>query len=105
MNKFMSKEEIRDLVSSHNITYEYASADWRDGLLLGNGDMGAIAYAPGGREWVINKNDVFDGRIYDADVTPHDEIMKHLKETGEKYSYFIDKTILIYIRLYVILFK
>ena len=91
MNNFMSKEEIRNLVSSHNITYEYASSDWRDGLLLGNGDMGAIAYAPGGREWVINKNDVFDGRIYDADVTPHDEIMAYLKEKGEKYTYFLDK--------------
>ena len=91
MKKYISKEEISRLVSSHSLKYEYAPTDWRDGLLLGNGDIGAIAYAPGGREWVINKNDVFDGRIYDADITPHDKIMDILKETGEKYTYFIDK--------------
>ena len=90
MKKYISKEEISRLVSSHSLKYEYAPTDWRDGLLLGNGDIGAIAYAPGGREWVINKNDVFDGRIYDADVTPHDEIMDYLKKTGEKHTYFID---------------
>ena len=91
MSKYISNEEIRNLVSSHNLSYEYAPVDWRDGLLLGNGDVGAICYAPGGREWVINKNDVFDGRVYDADMTPHDKIMDILKETGEKYTYFIDK--------------
>ena len=91
MNKYISKEEIGRLVSSHSLKYEYAPTDWRDGLLLGNGDIGAICYAPGGREWVINKNDVFDGRIYDADVTPHDKLMEILRETGEKYTHFIDK--------------
>lgn len=90
MNKYISKEETGKLVSSHSLRYEYAPTDWRDGLLLGNGDIGAICYAPGGREWVINKNDVFDGRVYDADMTPHDKIMEMLKETGEKYTYFID---------------
>lgn len=91
MSKYISKEETARLVSSHSLTYEYAPTDWRDGLLLGNGDIGAICYAPGGREWVINKNDVFDGRVYDSDVTPHDKIMEHLEKTGEKYSFFIDK--------------
>ena len=91
MNKYISKEETGRLVSSHSMSYEYAPTDWRDGLLLGNGDIGAICYAPGGREWVINKNDVFDGRVYDADVTPHDKIMDYLRENGEKYTHFIDK--------------
>ncbi len=91
MDKFITKEETGRLVSSHSLKYEYAPTDWRDGLLLGNGDLGAICYAPGGREWVINKNDVFDGRVYDADITPHQSIMEMLKETGEKYTYFIDK--------------
>ena len=58
--KYFTKEETAKLVSSHSLKYEYAPEDWRDGLLLGNGDIGAIAYVPGNREWVINKNDVFD---------------------------------------------
>ncbi len=90
-NNYISKEETAKLVSSHSLNYEYAPTDWRDGLLLGNGDIGAISYAPGGREWVINKNDVFDGRMYDADITPHDKIMDYLRESGERYTYFIDK--------------
>ena len=40
MNKYISKEEIGRLVSSHSLKYEYAPTDWRDGLLLGNGEVG-----------------------------------------------------------------
>ena len=89
--KYFTQKDIEALVCSHSLYYDYAPTDWRDGLLLGNGDIGAIAYAPGNREWVINKNDVFDARTYDCELTTHDKIMDILKENGEKYSHFIDR--------------
>ena len=86
-----TKERIEALVREHSLCYDYAPSDWRSGLLIGNGDVGAIAYAPGGREWVVNKTDIFDGRTYKATQTPHDKMMRIIKERGDNYSFFIDE--------------
>ena len=55
---------------------EKAGRIWQDGLYIGDGQTGALAYAPNGLEWTINRNDVFDSRIWDCKYIPHDEVMK-----------------------------
>jgi len=49
-------------ISQHDVIYESQGRIWQDGLPLGNGSLGALAYAPFHPEWVINKNDVWDYR-------------------------------------------
>lgn len=51
---------IEELVRKQDWICQDGGRDWRDGLLLGNGDLTAVAYAPGHFEWVVNKVDVFD---------------------------------------------
>lgn len=61
------------------------SSDWRDGLLIGNGNLAGVAYAPAHLEWVFNKVDLFDPTVEEgllAKVTPHKKVMDHIR--GEK---------------------
>ena len=52
-----------------------AGSTWQDGLLVGDGATAALAYAPAHLEWMINRNDIFDSRVFDCDYVPHDEVM------------------------------
>lgn len=85
------ESRIEKIVRASDRSYEYMSSDWRDGLLQGNGSLAAISYVPGGMEWVINKNDVFDRRTYKPKtVTPHKEMMKLVEDSEDKETFFID---------------
>lgn len=53
-----------------------AGSVWQDGLFVGGGSHGVMAYAPSHLEWVINRNDLFDGRVALCDYTPHEEVMR-----------------------------
>ena len=53
-----------------------AGSIWQDGLLLGDGATAALAYAPMHLEWLVNRNDIFDSRVFACDYTPHDEVMR-----------------------------
>ena len=55
---------------------EKAGAIWQDGLFIGNGATGAMAYAPAHLEWIVNRNDVMDSRVFSCDYTPHAEVME-----------------------------
>ncbi|MBO4897702.1 MAG: hypothetical protein J5590_05335 [Clostridia bacterium] len=88
---FYTENEIENIVRRQDLIYEYAANDWRDGMLLGNGSLGALAYASGPMEWVINKTDIFDGRSAKCDMLPHDEVMKRVEESSDKASYFLDE--------------
>ena len=52
-----------------------AGSAWQDGLLVGDGATAALAYAPAHFEWMINRNDIFDSRVFDCDYVPHAEVM------------------------------
>ena len=54
---------------------ETAGTIWQDGLFLGDGATGVMAYAPGHLEWLVNRHDVVDARVFDMKYTPHDEVM------------------------------
>ena len=68
--------------------------DWRDGLLLGNGNLAAAAYAPGHLEYVINKVDVFDPTQEEdllEKIIPHDEFLRRIKDMSPKNTYFLNE--------------
>ncbi|MBI4023911.1 MAG: hypothetical protein HY360_02960 [Verrucomicrobia bacterium] len=70
-------KKLEKLIREQDWIYEDAGTRWADGLILGNGNLGVIGYAPYGLEWVLNKADVFDGRPYRGRLLPHDEVMAH----------------------------
>jgi len=53
---------MTDFLSQHDVVFETQPRIWQDGLPLGNGSLGSLAYAPFHPEWVVNKNDVWDYR-------------------------------------------
>ena len=58
--------------------YEMPARCWQDGLPLGNGSLGAMAYEPFHPEWVINKNGVWDYR--------HPELTRHSMEEVRRFT-------------------
>ena len=64
---------------------EEAGRIWQDGLFIGDGATGAMAYAPMHLEWTINRNDVLDTRVFACKYLPHDEVMADVK-TNEGHS-------------------
>ena len=89
--KILSDSKIEQLLSVQS-EFSQAGNCWADGMLLGNGNIGAIAYAPNSMEWVINKLDVFDGRVRETKgMQPHDKVMKYMAENGLKDSFFLDE--------------
>ena len=38
--------DVEGIVRSQDVVYENAATCWQDGHILGNGDLGAVAYAP-----------------------------------------------------------
>ena len=63
MKNLLTHDEMKKIVDKTCFEYSIAGQSWSDGLLLGNGNIGAVAYAPNSMEWVINKLDVVDGRL------------------------------------------
>ena len=61
-NKIFTSDYISELVGAHSLYCEYAPTDWRDGLILGNGDIGAIAYAHSCYRFysICNRNGTYD---------------------------------------------
>lgn len=88
----MRVQSPEKLIRKQDWIYENAGADWRDGLLLGNGNLGAVAYAPSHLEWVINKVDVFDPTVENAlleKVIPHAEFLKKIHGMKPKNTLFL----------------
>ena len=61
-----------------------AGTAWQDGLYVGNGSHGVMAYAPSHLEWVVNKNDVFDRRVSPCDYVPHKDVMEYIRTNAVK---------------------
>ena len=72
--------------------YPQAGNCWQDGMFLGNGNIGALSYAPQHLEWVFNKVDVFDPTVEEAmseKILPHRRVMELLKQQKHKNSMFL----------------
>ena len=78
-------------MSSYDLSRQTSGADWRDGLFLGNGSHGVLAYAPAHLEWVVNKNDLFDSRVPPSKFLTHAEVMRRLAARTPKNSFFINE--------------
>ena len=69
-----------------------AGRDWRDGMLIGNADLGAMASAPEHLEWVLNKIDVFDPSVEPAMLAkrlPYEELRRRIDGMKIKNSLFL----------------
>ncbi|MBI4027961.1 MAG: hypothetical protein HY360_23455 [Verrucomicrobia bacterium] len=82
----MNTTTLKQLILSQDWIYENAGTRWQDGLILGNGNLGIIGYAPYGLEWVLNKVDVFDGRMNRGELVPHQQVMERFRK--ERLSNF-----------------
>jgi hypothetical protein len=69
----LNEYDGHERLSQHDLIYDSPPLWWQDGLVLGNGSLGAVFYAPEGLEWLINKTDVIDGRVHGVQrVIPRD---------------------------------
>lgn len=68
-----------------------SGADWRDGTFLGDGQTGIIAYAPMHLEWLVNRNDVIDGRTRLDHRITHREVMRRVEASERKTSLFLEE--------------
>jgi len=66
---------MKDFISQYDIIYESPARRWENGLPIGNGGLGSLAYAPLHPEWVINKNDVYDYRTAPFKRLKHSQVM------------------------------
>ena len=71
--------DVEAVVRSQDIIYENAATCWQDGHILGNGDMGAVSYAPYNLEWTVNKIDVFDSRNPPRKKLTYQEVMAEVE--------------------------
>ena len=86
------KKSYEKLIREQSWFYEQAASDWMDGLFIGNGNLGVVAYAPGHLEWVLNKVDVFDPTYNEAlskKMLPHSEVMRRVNAADVKNSLFM----------------
>ncbi|MDD5705334.1 MAG: glycoside hydrolase N-terminal domain-containing protein [Kiritimatiellae bacterium] len=66
-------------VGQYDVVYETPARRWEDGLPIGNGRIGALAYAPTHPEWVVNKHDVYDYRCPPFRHLKHAQVLRMLK--------------------------
>lgn len=83
---------VEDLIRRQDWVCVEGGKDWRDGLLLGNGNLAAVASTPGPLEWVLNKVDVFDPtspkELLDK-ITPHERFLKLIRNRKPKNTLFL----------------
>ena len=82
------------LIDNSSWHYPQAGSCWQDGLFLGNGNIGALAYAPSHLEWVFNKVDVFDPTVEEKmaeKILPHRQVMDLLAQQQHKNSMFLQE--------------
>ena len=65
--------------------------DWRDGTFLGDGQTGVIASAPMHLEWLVNRNDVVDGRKRLDHRITHAEVMARVSRMERPNAMFLEE--------------
>ena len=83
--------DIESIVRSQDLIYEDAATCWQDGHILGNGDMGAVCYAPYWLEWTVNKVDVFDGRVADVSRLTHRQVLEEIRRRNAPNLRFLNE--------------
>ena len=68
---------------------DVAGICWQDGVFLGNGSLGLVAYAPMGLEWTVNRNTVFHSLTNEIGFWTHAKVKAEIARTGAKDAYVI----------------
>ena len=78
-------EDVKQIVSFHNLRYEKPVENPLDGLLLGNGDVGLVVWGGDGETRMrIGKNDVWDARFDNSKDPPFIPLSKFKEAVMEK---------------------
>jgi hypothetical protein len=88
------KKSFEQLIRKQDLYYNHAGKDWRDGILLGNGNLGIMAYAPAHLEWVINKVDIFDPSVEKALLEKrisHADFLQRIEKMKRKNTLFLNE--------------
>ena len=83
---------IEKLIRKQDFSSDRSGTDFRDGFLLGNGDLCALGYVPSHLEWVFNKVDVFDPTTEEAmvkKILPHEEFLRRIASMNPKNTHFL----------------
>ena len=67
-----------------------AGTVWQDGLYLGNGRHGVLAYQPAHLEWVINRHDLSDRRVPVCEYATHAEVMGRVRTNAVRNVLFLE---------------
>lgn len=82
-------DEVESAVRRQDFIRNEAGASWMDGFLLGNGDLGALAFGSYAFEWVVNKVDVYPGSTVKPVFLTHREVMEKIAPMEVKNSKFL----------------
>jgi hypothetical protein len=83
--------DLESVVRSQALVHEDAGERWQDGHILGNGDLGVVAYAPYGLEWTVNKVDVFDSRNAPKKRLKYRDVIAEARRRGAKNLAFLEE--------------
>lgn len=73
--------DMRSYLSAHDLIYKSAPRMWQDGLVCGNGRMGAIFFAPHFPEFLLNKSDIWDYKSERGPLVRHKDVLKAMRES------------------------
>jgi len=76
--------DMKQYLANHDLVYKTAPKRWSDCLFCGNGDVGAMFFAPHFPEFLINKIDIWDYETEHPNLLKHAEVLKMLAEGKEK---------------------
>lgn len=69
------RADIAEYLAQHDLVFEKESRTWESGLLIGNGDLGAMHYLPQSPiqlQWLLNKTDIWDvNHHFNMDPQPY----------------------------------
>lgn len=77
------KVDMKKYLAAHDLVYKSAPKIWQEGLLAGNGDVGALFFAPFFPEFLVNKIDIWDYKTVRGKLIKYSGILKKLKEGKE----------------------
>ncbi|MBR2365332.1 MAG: hypothetical protein IKA79_09020 [Lentisphaeria bacterium] len=85
---------VERLVRKQDFYSDRSGTDFRDGFMLGNGDLCALASVPAHLEYVFNKVDVFDPTTEEVlldKIMPHKEFLKKISSMEPKNTLFLEE--------------
>ena len=77
------------VIGRQNFRRENSGSSWTDGLLLGNGSLGAVAFGSYAMEWILNKSDIYQNLPRDPECLSHRAVMEKIRSMPRKNTMFL----------------